>query len=187
MGHLSTPHGRSTGTTGRAASERQGELPAVAHAPMPSPPRKCLVASTRPAHQTASGRVYFLNTTSPSVAYLSHLFPGNCSCVPSFNGRPSPDAPPFPPQLIAACPPFSISLWSLVAFSFTCQKYGGLVSPCAPACRSRAVCVVHLHGRKRVSLYHPPSHSDLFRQLERVRCKFDSSNFPTRSTAPAVQ
>lgn len=76
---------------------------------MPSP-RKCLVASTRPAPQTAAGRVYSSTPKSPSVAHLSHLSPSQLQlCNLAVVVVPS-DAALFQPQLSAACPLFSIIL-----------------------------------------------------------------------------
>lgn len=71
----------------------QGKLPAESntHPPisMPSPPRKCLVASSRPAHQTcrlaAGTGACFSNTTTtrrPSHIFcLTFLTKANCSCA----------------------------------------------------------------------------------------------------------
>lgn len=202
-GHLGYPHSGSTGTTGRAARERRvprPSSPAVAHGPpMPSPPRKCLVASTRGrAHQTANlhperGSL-FLEQTYTTLAVrrtpclTSHQ--ANCRlCHPSFNGRRPPDAPLFQPQLIAALPSFQqIVPCVFVGWlpSVTCQKYGGLVSPCAPAHRGRAACLVYLHGREGVSVYHPPSHLDRLRQLGPVGCEFDPYVCPSCLTPPAL-
>lgn len=164
---------------------------------MPSPPRKCLVASTRGrAHQTANlhperGSLFLSNNlhhARPSVAHLvSPSHQANCRlvCYPSFNGRRPPDAPLFQPQLIAALPSFQ-AIVSACVRSVTCQKYGGLVSPCAPAHRGRAACLVHLHGREGVPVYHTPSHPDRLRQPGPVGCKFDPYLCPSCLKLPAL-
>lgn len=120
-GQLGYPHSGSAGTTGRAARGRRVPRSSSprrrTRPPMPSPPRKCLVASTRgrgtsnrrPASGT--GSLSASRTTDTTLAVrrtpclTSHQ--ANCRLVyPSFNGRRAPDAPLFQPQLIAALPFF---------------------------------------------------------------------------------
>lgn len=110
-------------------------------------------------------------------------------CEPSFNGRRPPDAPLFQPQLIAALPSFPASFLScsLAAPTVTCQKYGGLVSPCAPACWGRAARLVFLHGREGVPVDHPSSHPDRLCQPGPVGCKSDPPICPSCLPPPVPQ
>lgn len=165
---------------------------------MPSPPRKCLVASTRGrAHQTADlhpdgesvSRTTFTTLAVRRTSCLTSR-QANCRLVyPSFNGRRPPDAPLFQPQLIAALPFFPSNRSVRVRRwlpSVTCQKHGGRIFPCAPAHRGRAACLVYLHGREGVPVYHPPSHPDRLREPRPVGCKFDPCVLPKLLDAPGT-
>lgn len=187
------------GTSGTPTADRQGpqgvqqegagslgQAPPPSHTPlMPSPPRKCLVASTRgrgtsnrrPASGT--GSLFFSNNLHharrPSHT-LSHLSPGKLqACVPLVQW-PSPARCTPIPAAIDCGPAFFPANRSVCVFvrwlpSVTCQKHGGLVSPCAPAHWGRAACLVYLHGREGVPIYHTPSHPDRIRQPGPFGCK----------------
>lgn len=118
-GHLGYPHSGSTGTTGRAARERRVPRPSSTRRRTRPPPPKCRrrrasaswpqpgVGHIKPQTciRTASRTTYITLAVRSTPCLTSHQ--ANCRlCHPSFNGRRPPDAPLFPPQLIAALPSF---------------------------------------------------------------------------------
>lgn len=96
---------------GRAVkrSNAQGKLPTPLYRtrpPMPSPPRKCLVASTRPGHiKPHAGRIWKVYSQGHQrrSSPVAHICPvptsshkATAAVHLSFNGRRPPDAPLIP-------------------------------------------------------------------------------------------
>lgn len=176
----------------------QGKLPTplTAHAPQcrrrrasaswPQPGR-----GTSNRMQAGSGKFIPKDTTSfvprrTPVLSQQPSHKATAAVYLSFNGRRPPDAPLFQPQLIAALP-FSFQCPSVCVArpSVTCQKHGGrLVSPCAPARWGGAACLVYVHGREGVPLYHPASDPDRLCQPGNIGCKSNSPYLPKLPASP---